>query len=718
MRSVTLSSKLIFSCKLIFLLAAAGLLFAGIYAHLWINGSDEYRGLLASLDHVFDISLALGLSVILLSVGHALGRLFGLKFANTAEHLSFSFFLGTGTVGLSVLGLGLMGLLRPWPVAALIALYVVLTAGGMPELYRIIKGGFRAATLSTETRIVTSLFLCFLAILFFRAATPPHVPDELIYHLPVTEHFVQQGRISADFNNSLGNVPFLVHMIYAICLIAGSDIAAKLVSLSLAVFIALALYGFCSRFLTRYVGVVAMFAFFAAGMVVEVAVTARIDVSLAGMLFLSTYSMINYLETDRRGWLWVSAVLAGFSLGIKHTAGLWLFFVGAMYLTERLVSKREHFALVLKRGIAFMCIAVAIASPWYIKNYAWFHNPVYPFFTGEAAEFGPQGVRYFNADDERKLDAHFDVARREIPEVVKSEEEELANAISSRPPRHPMRLWEFFTKPNNYLVAEPLHFPNYLFLITPFLLFVKRTKWVLWLLGLSLLFVFSVTWSAWVARYLLPAYPPLTIVASYTLTSLAERFNKNMFAKRLPIYALAIALTLVIAACTVSLRVFDPFSFLSGRTSRREFPLTNSKPVDFINNELPSNARIMMIGAQLNYGIHRDYLTDETWFSTKWRRLLVRNDSLEKVNDDLKQQGVTHILYAPSLFTFAAKWGIKGTGGMDLLNKQRNPSSEEARRLDTEYPILRNWATFTLYRMKFLERVYYDEDGYQIFKIK
>jgi len=709
---------LIFSCKLIFLLAATGLLFAGIYAHHWINGSDEYRGLLASLDHVFDISLALGLSVILLSVGHALGRLFRLKFANTAELLSFSFFLGTGTVGVSVLGLGLLGLLRPWPIATLIALYVLATASGMPELYRIIKGGFRATTLSTETKIVTTLFLCLLAILFLRAATPPHVPDELIYHLPVTEHFVQQGQISADFNNSLGNVPFLVHMIYVICLMAGSDIAAKLLSLSLAIFIALALYGFCSRFLTRYVGVVAMFAFFAAGMVVEVAVTARIDVSLAGMLFLSTYSMINYIETDRRGWLWVSAVLAGFSLGIKHTAGLWLFFVGAMYLTERLYRKREHFALVLRRGLAFMCIAVAIASPWYIKNYAWFHNPVYPFFTGEAAEFGPQGVRYFNADDERKLDAHFDVARREIPEVVKSEEEELANAISSRPPRHPMRLWEFFTKPNNYLVAEPLHFPNYLFLFAPFLLFAKRTKWVLWLFGLSLLFVFSVTWSSWIARYLLPAYPPLTIVASYTLTSLAERFNKNMFAKRLPIYALAIALTPVIAACALSLRKFDPFSFLAGGTSRREFPLTNSKPAQFINDQLPSSARVMMIGTQLNYGIRRDYLTDETWFTTKWRRLLVRNDSLEEANEDLKRQGVTHILFAPSLFTLAAKWGIEGTGGMDLLNYERSSLSEERNRLGPEYQLLRNWATFTLYRTKFLESVYSDDNGYQIFKLK
>jgi hypothetical protein len=60
--------------------------------------------------------------------------------------------------------------------------------------------------------------------------------------------------------------------------------------------------------------VIALFAFFASGMIVELAVTTRIDVSLAGMLFACTYAMINYLSTRSRAWLWLSAVFAGFSL--------------------------------------------------------------------------------------------------------------------------------------------------------------------------------------------------------------------------------------------------------------------------------------------------------------------------------------------------------------------------------------------------------------------
>jgi 4-amino-4-deoxy-L-arabinose transferase-like glycosyltransferase len=708
------------SRKLIAVMATAGLVLAFVYAHIRINGSEEYTGPLLLLDHAFDISLALGLAVVLLSVGNALSKRFGLEFASTAEEISFSVFLGTGVAGLSVLCLGLLGLLRPWPVAALLALSIGLSASNLPHLNKAVNQGIRAATATSEAKLLASLFLCLLALLMLHSITPPHVYDEAIYHLPVTRQFVQQGRIFPSYDNSMGNQPFLVHMIYAVCLMAKSDIAAKVFSLFLAVSTSIAVYAFCNRFLTRRIGVIAMFVFFAAGMVVEVAVTTRIDVSLAGMLFLTTYSMLNCLATEKQGWLWISGAFAGFSLGIKHSAGLWLLFVGVMYLIERLIRKREHFATVLKQGIAYTMIAAAIASPWYIKNYVWFRNPVYPFLTGEVVEFGPQGVRYFNVDDERKLDTHFDLVRKEAPEIVKGEEEVLTHAVESRVERHPMRPWEFFTRPNAYLMAEVGHYPNYLFLIIPLLVFVRRPKWIMWLLVLSIGFFLTVTWTSWIGRYLLPLYPPLSIVTAYTLAALCDRLEPRVsFARRLPIYVVAAALSMVLATSALLMRQVSTLGFITGTVSRHDFmyAFPYYRPIDFINRELPADARIMTLGAQMNYDIHRDYLSDETWFATKWRRLLVRNDSLEEVNQDLKRQGVTYILFSPGHFTYVALMGLEG-GGMALMSGKSIPLSEEARRLGPEYPLLRTWATFSLYQMKYLEVVYTDENGYQVFKIK
>src|SRR5215208_1893150 len=76
-------------------------------------------GPIAVLDHIFDLAFALGLTIITLVLGGALSKRLRLTFANTAEGLSFSLFLGTGLLGLVVLFLGLLGLLHIWIIAAL-----------------------------------------------------------------------------------------------------------------------------------------------------------------------------------------------------------------------------------------------------------------------------------------------------------------------------------------------------------------------------------------------------------------------------------------------------------------------------------------------------------------------------------------------------------------------------------------------------------------------
>ncbi len=706
---------------------AAGLL-AVVYAHLHIAGSDTYAGLLAPVDRLFDLALAIAISFMLAALGLAVSRLLNLSWANAAETISISLFLGTGVFGLAVLGLGLLGLLRPIPVLILCALSIIVSRAEVRRLIDLIRSGVT----TPEDKLPAIVFLCLVALLLIRAATPPHNFDEAIYHLPVTRELVEQGRIFPNFNNSMGNQPFLIHMIYALCLMAGSDIAAKFFSLALSVATALALYGFCGRFITRRVAAIAVFVFFAAGMVTEVAVTTRVDVSVAGMLFVATYAMINYLHTGQRSWLWASALLAGFSLGVKHSAALWLLLIGAMYVIESLRSKT--LVNTLKYGILYVVIALAVASPWYAKNYAWFGNPFYPFFTGEVATYGPEGLRYFNSEDERKLDAHFDVVQRENPEIVEDGEQALIQNASKRPERHPMRPWEVYLKPGKYLMAEARHFPNYLFLVLPLSFFI-RSRWLVWLLALSVCYFILATSSSWIARYLLPAYPALSILTAYTLVTAGDWLKRKMPALgKLPVYLVLVALTFVIATNLKSVLGRGALGFVAGTTSRRDFMrgFTYYRPVDFINTELPADARVMSIGAQMIYGIQRPCLTDETWYTTKWRRLLVHNSSLSEVHQDLKRQGINYILFDPGLFLFAAGMGLdqgqvvppvprplaaEALGTKFESENELKQSFEEARRLGSDFPLLRNWATFEQYREKYLEQVYSDENGYRIYRV-
>lgn len=713
-------------------LVGLGLL-AIVYTHFHLAGSDTYAGLLAPLDRLFDLTLAIAISFMLASLGLALSRVLNIAWSNTAETLSISLFIGTGALGLAVLGLGLVGLLRPVPVLILCGALIIFSRTEIPRLGDLIQRGVRTIAAAPEGKLITGVFLVLVALLLVRAATPPHNFDENIYHLPVTQAFVEQGRIFPNFNNSMGNQPFLIHMVYALCLMAGSDIAAKFFSLGLCVATALALYGFGERFITRRVAAVAVFVFFAAGMVIEVGVTTRVDVAVAGMLFVTTYAMINYLDTGERGWLWTSALLAGFSLGIKHSAALWLLLVGVLYLVESL--RKASFTSTLKHGLVYAVIMFAVASPWYAKNYAWFGNPVYPFFTGEVASYGPDGLRYFNSDDERKLDAHFDVVRKEMPALVNDVEDAIAGNASVRPERHPMRPWEVYLRPNTYLMAEARHYPNYLFLVLPLAVFIIRRRWLVWLLVLSACYFVMATWSSWIARYLLPAYPALSILTAYTLVTVGDWLQqKSERLGQVPIYVVAIALTVVVATSFKSLIGRNAFPFVAGTMSRRDFMRGFSyyRPVDFINTQLPADARIMSIGAQMTYGLQRPYLSDETWYATKWRRLLVHNSSLDNVHQDLKRQGVNYVLFDPGVFLFAAEMGLDqgqvvppvpgplaaaALGTTFASENELKQSFAEARRLGPNFLLLRNWATFVQFSDKYLEPVYRDDNGYRIYRV-
>jgi hypothetical protein len=191
---------------------------------------------------------------------------------------------------------------------------------------------------------------------------------------------------------------------------------------------------------------------------------------------------------------------------------------------------------------------------------------------------------------------------------------------------------------------------------------------------------------------------------------------------------------IVVATSFKSLIGRNAFPFLAGNISRRDFMRGFSyyRPVDFINTELPADARVMAIGAQMTYGLQRPYLSDETWYTTKWRRLLVHNSSLNDVRQDLKRQGVNYILFDSGLFLFAAEMGldqgqvvppVPGRLAAATLetkfesDNELKRSFDEAARLGPNFLLLRNWATFAEFRDKYLQPVYSDENGYKIYRI-
>jgi 4-amino-4-deoxy-L-arabinose transferase-like glycosyltransferase len=696
-------------------------LLAAIYAHITINGNPDYAGSLAILDRIFDLALAAGLGVLTFSIGSRLNRVLQLTLQSVAEELSFSIMLGTGALGLSILALGLLGLLTPLPIALLIVLLFIALRSELTKFVEVIRKGLIAATSTRERAILSGFYAIIVLVLIIRASVPPWAVDELIYHLPATRLFVEQGRIYPLYHQPLGNMPFLIHMIYAVCLLAHSDIAARLFSLLLTLVTSIALYGFCARFLTRNAGLVAMFGFLSACMVVEVGISTRIDVALAGMLFLATYAMILYLDTREMKWLVASAILSGFSLGIKLNALLWLSCLGAMFLFESIVRLRVGVSRLLKTAVLYSFITLAVSSPWLIKNAIWFHNPVYPFMTGEVADLN-NGPRYFDRDDDLKLDAHFDAARKASPAEFLSLKAKFDQAVESakhESRRHPMWFWEYYINPHKYFMGDYHHYPSYLFVVLPLFVIVRRTRWVTWLLLCSVAFFFVLSSTSWIARFLLAIYPPLTIVSAYTLVEFSQRFLKRRA---------ALLCSFVVAACLVFqlfvnwrfITQLHHLEFLTGATSRSQFlsGIFYSPPVDFINRVVPQDGGVFSLGGEMCYHMRRRYISDGSWDGTEWRRLLVRNATLDDVHRDLKSQGITHVFFANFYFELIARTGWPKPGGSRFLATGRFTDPARILEFGPDYTSFRNWVTFEQYRRNYLELLYKDVNGYEVYRLK
>lgn len=707
--------------RLRYLLLLMALILCGgvFYAHLQtVQRGENYQGAWMLVDRLFDLSFALGLVAIAFCVGRKSARLLSLTFSNVAEEFSFSAMMGIGIIGLIVLFLGLARMLLPLPVGLALAVLMALSWREGATGYRVVKAGIAAATATWPRRALALLFCAFVAILMLRALTPPHAYDEAIYHLPATRSFIDQGQVYPLVDNAAGNMPFLMQMLYAICLMAKTDIAAKVLSLYVALICGLAVYGFCARFLSRRTGVVALFAFFGAGIVIEVAVTCRVDVSLACMLFMATYAMMVSLKTGERGWLYASALFAGFALGIKHTAAVWILLLGVMYLLESFLRKAAPPLLVIKRGLLYTAITLLIASPWFIKNQLWFHNPIYPFATGEVAEFSADRVSYFTPADEVKLDAHFEQARRRLPALAQARETELIRAVANRAIQHPPHFWEYFTNPDLYNTPESYHDPNYLFLFLPLLLLLRKSRWVIWLAALSIAYYLLLTQVIWHSRYLLPMYPALSVATAYVLTELAEWAAVkaksrwlSMASKAIPAVVLVVILgPLAFTSIMQFVQLRGP-EYITGQLSRHDFmsSMFYYSPIDYINHALPQNSRVMMIGAQMSYGLQRDYIADTSLDTLGWQRLLLRNDSLLAVQNDLKQQGITHILVGYSIFP----WGATRGGSASLM------TSEILQKSRPDYYVqLRNWATLDLFTSQYVDQIYASPSGYVLYRLR
>ena len=358
------------------------------------------------------------------------------------ERLAFSAAVGLGFLGLATLLLGALGLLYGWlfkslfGILSIYCLWRLLARGGhfslaprsdwksnrrRPE--RAVEPSDSQEPSDRPTALVSWIaagFVLFTLALALVAALGPETEfDALNHHLGTVRLFLTAKRIGQTPSMAWAAHPLLVEMLYAFAWLVGDQLLAKLVHFGLGFLTAAACYLFCRHYLSRAAGWLSAAVFLGSPIVLYLMQAAYIDLGLAFFGFLSTWSFYNWLRSSHRGWLVLSALLGGLCLGTKYFGAVVPLSLAGYLIWTFVRNRSRGVAQVSSEGdkgdaarslpdvpsgalihlVAFVAITFLLFSPWLVKNFLLFGNPVAPFLADRIP------TSFLTGEDYRQLSA-------------------------------------------------------------------------------------------------------------------------------------------------------------------------------------------------------------------------------------------------------------------------------------------------------------------------
>jgi hypothetical protein len=230
---------------------------------------------------------------------------------------------------------------------------------------------FRAAPLADFNRGASILLIVaaasYLLKPLVRALQVPDSWDELMYHLPMAQAWAESGSLIVADWLRYPLFPFNMELLYAGALIFGNDVTPHLIH-TLTGLLAIALtYSISKIFLPTALSLLAAFWLYIS--VKSAMGTADIDVGLTLYIFCAFVSLGYRFKDGRRGFCFLAAFFMGLALGTKYQAMFYLpAFATCFFLAER------NWKVI---GTA-VCITLATGGYWYIRSYVVSGDPIHP----------------------------------------------------------------------------------------------------------------------------------------------------------------------------------------------------------------------------------------------------------------------------------------------------------------------------------------------------
>ena len=507
----------------------------------------------------------------------------------------------------------------------------------------------RLARLPSARRAPVALALLILVqtLALVAALAPPTANDTLLYHLALPKAYVAAGGMVDVPDNMASFYPLGGEMQSVWAMLLGhawgarvAEAAATSALFAFAPLLVLTAYGWAREHgLDEHWASINALTIASIPTVYWVAANGYVDLALTAYTLLAVRAAGRWWTTHEPAWLMHLALAMGCALSIKLSAALLslplalLIFVRALgdqRAPEDRDARPRSPARSAIAGLLALAVGVALASPWYVRNWIRSGSPVFPFFPG----LWPGEAPGWDVERARLYESLFLIYGRPGTLV----DDLLAPVLVS-------------------LTAQP-ELPHYYdgVLGVAFLIGLPALAWALWSRRLKvelriaclISFAMYVFWlfSSQQLRYLLPVAPALATAITASAAAAGERAGPNLCRTlRWLFVAAAAANALVIVGWFAEVA---PIRVVLGGEPRTEYlsrRLDYYRYYEIINRELPPNANVWLIDMRRDtYHVERPYFADFIFEDYTLRQWLREAHDVNRLRARARAAGITHVL--------------------------------------------------------------------------
>ena len=347
-------------------------------------------------------------AVILLTAAGGLGvgllRLWGLGVKRGEGGFS-GLALGLGTLSLILFCGALMGGLYAVVAWGLMAFVVVVFAKSAAWFWSDVYGTLRRflGARGGFNRLLVLVVAAALALDFVSSLAPPTETDAMTLHLPFARAYAESHRMVFEGEHWESCMAMGPHLLYAAALLtSGGDVAPGVLHFLTGCAFLLWTWQFARKRFGRDAAYPAMAVLAVMPMITHLIMAPMIDMFLALYALAALVWLLDFLKKWAPSSLVVAGVLAAFSATVKYSGIVTIASVLVVGAAAALLRRKARGRLVA--GVAAAAVAAALtASPFFLRNYVWTGNPVFPSMKGVFGGPGWDAPRWSRPDygDER-----------------------------------------------------------------------------------------------------------------------------------------------------------------------------------------------------------------------------------------------------------------------------------------------------------------------------